>query len=123
MKLLKLKIVNTFLSLVILLSTANIAEAQKKQKTAKAVIKTHFNCDHCKKCETCGLKFEAELYNTKGIKAFEINDKNMTITVIYNPAKVNLLTIKNAISKLGFDADEVKADPVAYGKLDDCCKK
>lgn len=123
MKSLKFKILKTLLSLAILLNTVNLADAQKKPRTVKSVIKTHFNCDHCKKCETCGLKFEAELYNTKGIKAFQIDEKKMTITVIYNPAKVDLLTIKNAISKLGFDADEVKADPVAYNKLDDCCKK
>lgn len=94
-----------------------------KTRTAKAIIKTHFNCDHCKKCETCGKKFEAELYNTKGIKDFSIDEKTMTITVIYNPNRVDLQTIKTAISKLGFDADEVKADPIAYEKLDGCCKK
>jgi periplasmic mercuric ion binding protein len=97
--------------------------AKTKVKTAKAIIKTHFNCDHCKKCETCGLKFEAELYITKGIKTFSIDEKAMTIAVIYNPKRVDLRTIKTAISKLGFDADEVKADPMAYEKLDDCCKK
>jgi len=33
-----------------------------------------------------------------------------------------LATIRAAISKLGFDADNVKADPTAYEKLDGCCK-
>jgi mercuric ion binding protein len=47
----------------------------------------------------------------------------MTITVIYNPNRVDLQTIKTAISKLGYDADEIKADPIAYEKLDGCCKK
>ena len=32
--------------------------------------------------------------------------------------------LKNKIiSKLGYDADEVKADKEAYEKLDGCCKK
>ena len=97
--------------------------ANKKQRTSKAVIKTHFNCDHCKKCETCGQKFEANLYKIKGIKSYEINEKNMTITVVYNPQKVNVAMIRKAISSLGFDADEIKADPVAYNQLDPCCKK
>jgi copper chaperone CopZ len=99
------------------------AIAKTKTRTAKAIIKTHFYCDHCKKCETCGLKFEAELYNTKGIKDFSIDEKTMTITVIYNPQRVTIPQIRQAISKLGFDADEVKADPIAYEKLDGCCKK
>lgn len=123
MKLSKLKIRNALFTLLILTGASNYTFAQKKQRTEKAIIKTHFYCDHCKKCETCGLKFEAELYNTKGIRAFEINDKKQTITVIYNPLKVDLQAIKIAISKLGFDADEIKADPIAYNKLDDCCKK
>lgn len=109
--------------LFIALLTLTPVFAQNKQRTAKAIIKTHFNCDHCKKCETCGQKFEAELYNTKGIKTFSIDEKTMTITVVYNPSKVKVEQIRKAISALGFDADDVKADPVAYEKLDGCCKK
>ncbi len=30
--------------------------------------------------------------------------------------------IKTAISNMGFDADEIKANPTAYKKLDGCCK-
>ena len=30
--------------------------------------------------------------------------------------------IKEGISKLGYDADEIKADPEAYENLDGCCK-
>ena len=97
--------------------------AKTKTRTAKAIIKTHFYCDHCKKCETCGKKFEAELYNTKGIKDFSIDEKAMTITVVYNPQRVSIPQIRQAISKLGFDADELKADLEAYEKLDNCCKK
>lgn len=115
--------IKTLVMLFIALLTITTAFAQKKQRTAKAVIKTHFNCDHCKKCETCGKKFEAELYNTKGIKDFQIDEKAMTITVVYNPQKVSVPQIRQAISALGFDADEIKADPKAYAKLDDCCKK
>jgi len=102
--------------------TSPIPAADKKQRTAKAVIKTNFYCDHCKECETCGQKFEANLYTTKGIKSYEINEKKMTITVFYNPQKVDVTTIRKAISALGFDADDVKADPVEYSKLDPCCR-
>ena len=109
--------------LLVALLTITPAFAKTKARTAKAIIKTHFYCDHCKKCETCGKKFEAELYNTKGIKDFSIDEKAMTITVIYNPQRVSIPQIRQAISALGFDADEVKADPVAYEKLDGCCKK
>ena len=54
---------------------------------------------------------------------YELDEKSMTITVYYNGEKTSLETIKTAISKMGYDADDVKADNEAYGKLDDCCKK
>ncbi|WP_348798797.1 heavy-metal-associated domain-containing protein [Flavobacterium adhaerens] len=96
--------------------------AQSK-KNQKAVIKTVLNCDHCKICETCGKNFQKSLYKIKGVKMYELDEKNMTITVYYNAEKTDLQTIKTTISKLGYDADDIKADSQAYEKLDDCCKK
>lgn len=36
--------------------------------------------------------------------------------------KTDLQAIKEGISMLGYDADEVKANEKAYEKLDGCCK-
>ena len=99
---------------------SNVAVAQKTNQ--KAVIKTVLNCDHCKQCETCGLKFKTEMLKITGVKMYELDEKTMTFTVYYNAKKTDLQTIKIAISKLGYDADEVKADPTAVEKLDGCCK-
>ena len=112
---------NTFLILFFILFSFS-ASAQSK-KNQKAVIKTVFYCDHCKECETCGKNFQENLYKIKGLKMYDLDEKKMTITVYYNGTKTNLQTIKTAISKLGFDADEIKADLAAYEKLDNCCKK
>jgi len=101
-----------------LFSTSAIAQKTNK----KAVIKTVLNCDHCKQCETCGLKFKMELLKLKGVKMYELDDEAMTITVYYNGKKTDLQTIREGISKLGYDADDIKADPEAYEKLDNCCK-
>ncbi len=98
------------------------AQSQSK-KNQKAVIKTVLNCDHCKVCETCGKNFQENIYKIKGVKMYELDEKSMTISVYYNGEKTNLETIKIAISKLGYDADDVKADPLAYAKLDGCCKR
>jgi pantoate kinase len=57
------------------------------------------------------------------MRQFEVNQEENTITVFYNGKKTDLNTIRTYISKLGFDADDVKADLVAYEQLDDCCKK
>ena len=42
---------------------------------------------------------------------------------VYYPIKTDLDKIKVLISKLGYDADDVKASPEGIAKLDGCCKK
>lgn len=106
--------------LITLLLLSNTTFAQKSNQ--KAVIKTTLNCDHCKECETCGLKFKTEILKIKGVKMYELDDKAMTFTIYYNAKKTNLQTIKEAISKLGYDADDVKATPEGLATLDGCCK-
>lgn len=96
--------------------------AQTKE-SGKAEIKVSIECDHCKVCETCGLNFRDNMLKTKGVKMYELNEEKKTLTVYYNTKKTDLPAIRQAISKLGFDADDVKADPEAYKKLDGCCKK
>ena len=103
-----------------MIAFSNTAFAQKTIQTA--VIKTVIHCDHCKKCETCGDKFNKILLREKGIQMVELDEKEMTIKVVFNSKKTTLNSIKTAISKLGYDADEIKADPVAYEGLDNCCK-
>ncbi len=104
----------------VLFVTSNTVSAQKTNQ--KAVIKTTLNCDHCKLCETCGLKFKSEMLKIKGLKMYELDDQKMIFTVYFNEKKTNLQTIKIGISKLGYDADEVKATADGIATLDDCCK-
>jgi periplasmic mercuric ion binding protein len=106
--------------LFIVFLISNTAIAQKTNQ--KAVIKTTLNCDHCKACETCGLKFKTKMLKIKGVKMYELDDKKMTFTIYYNAKKTTLQAIKEGISKLGYDADEVKATPEGLATLDGCCK-
>ena len=116
----KNSILKSIFFLTLLFFSSNTIFAQKSNE--KAVIKTFLNCDHCKDCETCGLKFRTEMLKIKGVKMYELDDQAMTFTVYYNGKKTDLQNIKVAISKLGYDADEVKADSEAYENLDGCCK-
>ena len=110
--------VKTFLVLLTFISFN--ATAQKAVQ--KAVIKTAITCDHCKMCETCGGLLEKTLLKTKGVQMIELDEKAMTITVIYNSKKTDLPAFRTAISKLGYDADDIKADILSYQQLDRCCK-
>ncbi len=111
------------LTLVIMITVLGITFGQSKSRNLKVVIKTNIYCSHCKECESCGGRLTAGFAKIKGVKKYDLDDKKMNISVTFEPALVNIMTIKKAISMMGFDADEIKADPIAYDNLDGCCKK
>lgn len=102
---------------------SNSATAQENKTIQTATIKTAIYCDHCKACETCGQLFNQKLLKEKGVQMVTLDEEAMTIKVTYNSKKTDLAKIKATISKLGYDADDVKADPAGYEALDGCCKK
>ena len=86
-------------------------------QTEEIKIKTSAICDMCKDNIENALAFE------KGIKKSELDVESKIVTVTYNAAKTNPEKIRIAISKIGYDADDVSANEKAYKKLDACCKK
>lgn len=92
-------------------------------KTETVIIKTPTDCNHCKVCETCAQKLETDLYYVRGIKLVTYNEADSTTTIVYKTKLIAPDKIRQEISKLGFDADNIQADPKAYAKRDDCCKK
>lgn len=111
------------IAILFLMFISASAFSQKKDNIKTTVIKTKIYCDHCKQCETCGDKFNKDLYNEDGIKRVDVDAKANTITVVYDTRKTDIDKVRVLISKLGYDADEVKADPAGLAKLDGCCKK
>ncbi len=80
------------------------------------VIHTSALCDMCKKTIEHDLSFE------KGVKKSNLDLDTKNLTVIYDPKKTNPDKIRLAITKSGYDADSLSADPKAYSRLPDCCK-
>jgi copper chaperone CopZ len=101
---------------------SNLSFGQQK-KVETVTIQTSISCDHCKKCESCGLNIYEHVIKNKGIKSVKIEDEINLITVKYKPKKITVAEIENAIAKAGFDANDTKADPEGYENLDSCCKK
>jgi copper chaperone CopZ len=91
--------------------------SQNEEKTKKLEVKTSLQCEMCKERIINNLSFE------KGIKDIEVNIEEKTVTVTYNTDRTTPEKIRTAISKIGYDADDVLADPVAYSKLPKCCQK
>jgi mercuric ion binding protein len=79
-------------------------------------IKTSAICDQCKDRIEHDLSFE------KGVKSVHLDLPTKIITVIFNEKKTNEQNIREAISKIGYDADSLKADLRSYNKLPECCK-
>lgn len=110
-----------FVLFAIFCHTGKAAVAQNPIDTL--VVKTNIYCSHCMECETCKDLLVDDLLDEKGITDIKLDAKNMTITVVYKPKKITPGEIRAAIAKRGYDADNVKADPEGYEKLDGCCKK
>lgn len=106
-----------FSSIVAMLVLFTSPVKSQNETTSEIKILTSSICDMCKETIEKALAFE------KGIKKSNLDVSSKVITVVYNPNKTTPEKIRLAISNSGYDADDVKANPKAYKKLEDCCKK
>ncbi len=74
-------------------------------------------------CETCKKTLENDMSFVKGVKKSVLDLDTKILTVVYNPEKTDPGKLRVAVTKIGYDADSLKADPKAYKRLPDCCKK
>ena len=112
LKLNSLLLVFLFISGTITAQTT--AGATEKKATIK--IKTSAECDMCK------TRIEKEMAFVKGVKKADLDLATRVLTVTYQTKKTSPDAIKAAISKIGYDADDVKADNKAFKKLPECCQ-
>ncbi len=103
--------------MVVLLSVVTLSvQAQKKEKVKTIVIQTSAECGDCEE------RIEGLLNYTKGVSFAELDLENMKLTVKFKPSVITEAEIKDKISKLGYDADDVKAEHEAMMKLPECCR-
>jgi periplasmic mercuric ion binding protein len=93
------------------------AQETKKKNYEEVQIQTTAVCGMCKE------RIETNIAYEKGVKKVELDDSTKVVTIGFDPRKTNADQLRTAISKIGYDADDVAADPVAYEKLPACCKK
>jgi len=103
------------ISFSLLIISTFSANAQKNLRIAE--IKTSAICAMCVKTISDALKF------AKGIKKAEVDYLTGILTVSYNPNKISVEEIKQKVSAVGYDADEIQANEAVYNKLPACCKK
>jgi mercuric ion binding protein len=103
--------------LLLTLFTIGVARAQEKeQKFQTVVIQTSAECGDCKD------RIEEALNYTKGVVFAELDLETKKVTVKFATKKISLQQVKDAISAIGYDADEVKAESKAQLSLPKCCQ-
>ena len=102
---------NLVLLLMLVLNTTLFA-----QKPIVITIQTSAQCGDCKQ------RIESALNQTKGVVYAELNLETKAVEVKFKPSKTDEATIKKAITIIGYDADEMKANPAAQKALPLCCQ-
>ena len=114
----------TFLTMILSFLIINSISAQevkkndKKDKKYEVVeIQTSAICGDCKQ------RLEHDIAFEKGVKSVELDDETKILKIKFKKGKNNKENLKKAITKVGYDADDLPADQKAYNALPDCCKK
>jgi periplasmic mercuric ion binding protein len=105
------------LAVLFIISITQTAKSQEQKKEETITIKTSAVCSMCKERIESAMAFE------KGVKAVNLDVKTKILTVTYKTSKTDPDKLKLAVTKIGYDADDLAADPTAYEKLPACCKK
>lgn len=100
-----------------LILSSSVSFSQEVKKVEKIEIKTSSQCDECKE------RIEKAMAYEKGVKKSNLDVETAILTVEYSPKKTSPEKIRKAVSDVGYDADDVLADPKAYDNLPTCCKK
>lgn len=113
-----LKHLRVFIPIIILtFFIAQPAFTQDKNEVAELKIKSSVVCGMCK------TRVEKDLAFEKGVTYVSVDLKSREVTVKYRTAKTEPDKIRKALTKIGYDADNLLADQKAYDKLPACCKK
>lgn len=94
----------------------NFASAQKQAKTMEVKLQTTAQCGDCKD------RIEGKLNYTKGVVFSELDNRTKILTVKFKPAKISLEEVKTIVSNIGYDIDDMKANPEGQSKLPECCQ-
>ncbi len=108
--------INTMKNALVYIGFLFLLVSMVKPKPVQVVIKTSAECNDCK------VRIEEKLNYTKGIVFSDLDFKKQELTVKFRSDKITLEQIKKLVSELGYDADEVKANPEAQKKLPTCCQ-
>jgi len=113
-----MKKLSLLLAFVLGVSVISFSQVVKKGGTETATIKTP-----TVQCQECKERIENYVSREEGVTKVVVDYKRKITKVTYVTDRTNYENVKTAIANIGYDADDVKANPEAYEKLPTCCKK
>jgi copper chaperone CopZ len=102
---------------ILIMKTFSATSFAQQKAVQKAVIKTPGV-----QCEACKTRLENHLVHEYGISSVKADYKKHTVTVVWYTNRTNIENIKTALANMGYDADDVMADPGAYKRLPVTCQ-
>jgi cation transport ATPase len=109
------------LSAIIIMFATVSMQAQDDKKNEKNIVTIEIQTSAV--CGQCKDRLEHDMAFEKGVKSVELNDETKVLTIKYKEGKNTKENLKIAITKIGYDADELPANLKAYNNLPACCKK
>ena len=106
-----------FIVLISLVGTQKTFAQANSPENDTIFIQTSAICGQCKERLEHNISFE------KGVTFVELDDETKVLTIVYKTGKNDKEKLKIAVTKVGYDADDLVAEPKAYNRLPDCCKK
>jgi copper chaperone CopZ len=111
------KTIKTLLVLIFLVLLINCGTAEKKVNLAQEQIKLPTI-----QCEICKSTIEKAISELDGVKSITVNPEEKIGFIEYDKNIMKISDIEKAISDLGYQANDLAANPEAYTKLPGCCK-
>ncbi|MEO6289178.1 MAG: heavy metal-associated domain-containing protein [Ginsengibacter sp.] len=106
-----------FILIISLLFLFTALSFSQKKGVGKAVIATPGV-----QCEACKTRIENRLVHEYGVSSVRADYRRHTVTVVWYTDRTNIENIKTALANMGYDADDVTAEPDAYKRLPKTCQ-
>src|ERR1700712_636624 len=107
----------TFLLGTVVLLILSVSSFAQQKGVQKAVIKTPGV-----QCEACKTRIENHLVHEDGVSSVKADYRKHTVAVVWYTDRTNIENIKTALANMGYDADDVTAEPDAYKRLPVTCQ-
>ena len=70
----------------------------------------------------CKERIEEEMQFTRGVTAVDLDIESQVLSVTFKTKKTDIDKLRQVISSIGYNADDVKGNKKAHDKLPSCCQ-